>query len=53
MSFFRAFYVHKDDHVSIFLTIDLTVDQPGDVRVPDHLRVHGALHLRGLPPSLH
>ena len=41
------------DHVSILLTIDLTTDQPGDVRVPDHLRVCGALHLSGLPPALH
>ena len=31
----------------------VTPDEPGDVRVPDHLRVHGALHLRGLPPALH
>ena len=31
----------------------LSADQPGDVRVPYHLRVHGALHLRGLPPALH
>ena len=44
---------HASDHVSIFLTIDLTTDQPGDVRVPDHLRVCGALHLSGLPPALH
>ena len=44
---------HARDHVSIFLTIDLTADQPGDVRVPDHLRVCGALHLSGLPPALH
>ena len=30
-----------------------SADQPGDVRVPDHLRVHRALHLCGLPPALH
>ena len=40
-------------NVPCIVIVNVCPDKPGDVRVPDHLCLGGALHLRGLPPALH
>ena len=51
----KTYNISKHDHVSTQSTLIILyrTDKPGDVRVPDHLCLGGALHLRGLPPALH